>query len=185
MTPRRSGSGHCSSFAAQTSKGWIGPKGAVARTSRQVFARTVGPVLETSSSCPFKEQQQVADGEGGRRTRSNGGPQRAFELANSGSCLLHDKHWREQQSPREFQNREVVERRDTPRVARTPIDRSWPTLAKPTLASVSVLVVWPTLAKTDFGQTDFGQTDFGQTDFDLCVCVCVFVCVFVCVCVCL
>ena len=29
---------------------------------------------------------------------------------------------------------------------------SWPTLAKPTLASVSVLVVWPTLAKTDFGQ---------------------------------
>ena len=32
----------------------------------------------------------------------------------------------------------------------------WPT-AKPTLVSVSVLVVWPTLAKTDFGQTDFGQ----------------------------
>ena len=51
-----------------------------------------------------------------------------------------------------------------------------PSLAKPTLARVSVLVVWPTLAKTDFGQTDFGQnrlwakptlgkTDFGQTDF--------------------
>ena len=35
--------------------------------------------------------------------------------------------------------------------------RSWPTLAKPTLASVGVLVVWPTLGKTDFGQTDFGQ----------------------------
>ena len=30
--------------------------------------------------------------------------------------------------------------------------RSWPTMAKPTLASVSVLVVWSTLAKTDFGQ---------------------------------
>ena len=63
--------------------------------------------------------------------------------------------------------------------------RSWPTLAspfgrqslaKPTLASVSVLVVWPTLAKTDFG-----QTDFGQTEFDLWLCVCLCVCVFVCV----
>ena len=67
-------------------------------------------------------------------------------------------------------------------------NRLWPTefgqpflvtrLAKPTLASVSVLVVWPTLAKTDFG-----QTDFGQTEFDLCLCVCVFVCVCVCLCV--
>ena len=51
-----------------------------------------------------------------------------------------------------------------------------PSLAKPTLAGVGVLVVWPTLAKTDFGQTDF--------DLCLCVCLCVFVCVFVCVCVC-
>ena len=48
----------------------------------------------------------------------------------------------------------------------------WPTLAKPTLARVSVSVVWPTLAKTDFGQTDFGQNrpnlwpkPTGQTDF--------------------
>ena len=32
-------------FVAQTSKRWIGPKGAVARTSRQVFARTVGHVI--------------------------------------------------------------------------------------------------------------------------------------------
>ena len=58
-----------------------------------------------------------------------------------------------------------------------------PSLAKPTLARVSVLVVWPTLAKTDFGQT------FGQFDFDLlCVwCVvcgvvwCVVCCVLCCV----
>ena len=34
-------------------------------------------------------------------------------FANSGSRLLHDKRWREQQSPWGFQNREVVERRDT------------------------------------------------------------------------
>ena len=59
--------------------------------------------------------------------------------------------------------------------------RVWPkpTLAKPTLASVSVSVVWPSLAKTDFGQIGFDL---------LCVvccvwCVCVFVCLFVCVCV--
>ena len=30
--------------------------------------------------------------------------------------------------------------------------RSWPTLAKPTSARVSVLRVWPSLAKTEFGQ---------------------------------
>ena len=44
----------------------------------------------------------------------------------------------------------------------------WPTLANPTLASVSVLVVWPTLAK--------------PTSTCVCVCLCVFMCVCVCVC---
>ena len=80
--------------------------------------------------------------------------------------------------------------------------RSWPTLAKPTLASVSVLVVWPDfwpkptlakpiLAKTDFGQnrtlakTDFGQTEFGQIEFDLLCVVCCVWCgvLWLCVCV--
>ena len=43
------------------------------------------------SSCLFKEQQQVADGDGGRRTRSNGGPHVPSNFANSGSDLRHDK----------------------------------------------------------------------------------------------
>ena len=57
------------------------------------------------------------------------------------------------------------------------MERSWPTLAKPTLASVGVLVVWSTLAKTEFGQNGF--------DCLCVVCLCVLCVCAVCVCVCL
>ena len=59
-----------------------------------------------------------------------------------------------------------------------------PSLAKPTLASVSVLVVWPTLAKTDFGQNRLWPNRLWPNRVRLVfVCVCVFVRVCVCVCV--
>ena len=50
-----------------------------------------------------------------------------------------------------------------------PHQRSWPTLAKLTLASVSVLVVWATLAKTDFGKIKF---DLLCVVCGVCECVC-------------
>ena len=53
-----------------------------------------------------------------------------------------------------------------------------PSLAKPTLARVSVLVVWPTLAKPS-------STCVVFVFVCVFVCVCVCLCVFVCVCVCL
>ena len=59
---------------------------------------------------------------------------------------------------------------------------SWPTLAKPTLASVCVLV-----AKTDFGPNRLWPkpTLAKPSSTCVCVCLCVYVCVCVCVCVCL
>ena len=57
-------------------------------------------------------------------------------------------------------------------------DRVWP---KPTLASVSVLVVWPTLAKNDFGPNRL----WPKPTLTCCVwCVLCVLCVFVCLCVC-
>ena len=83
-------------------------------------------LLETSFELSIQGAAASCRRRRGRRTRSNGGPHVLSNFANSGSCLLHDKRWREQQSPPGDSRTEKLLKDETrrPRVARTPIDRS-------------------------------------------------------------
>ena len=131
MTPRKSGGGNCSSYSRGScctdlqEVDWSQRRSC--KNESTSFCKDSGSrYWKHPSSCLFKEQQQVADGNGGRRTRSNGGPHVLSNFANLGSCLLHDKRWREQQSPSGNSRAEKLLKDETrrPRVVRTPIDRS-------------------------------------------------------------
>ena len=70
-------------FVAQTSKRWIRPEGAVARTSRQVFARTVG-LLEASLELSVQGAAASCRRRRGQKDTVERRAARAFELCQFG-----------------------------------------------------------------------------------------------------
>ena len=131
MTPRRSGGGNCSSYSQGfcctdlREVDWSHRRSCKNKSTS--FCKDSGSrYWKHPSSCLFKEQQQVADGDGGQKDTIERRAARAFELCQLGELSSARQALEGAAIAPGDSRTEKLLKDETrrPRVARTPIDRS-------------------------------------------------------------